>query len=195
MGAGFGFTNVATSAPYAITVSDQLDYEISFWWLQPTTDPTFELSVNCFDCQLDTELVPIDVISGASNKIFIPGDLPICSLPDQWNFMHVCLYSSNEPIHPDLQPETSHAAGTNLIMKKGTSKLFVNLICAFNCMLVYDFKIKPLRTPFSTCFLESNGLLEIWRKNNKTNMTAAQIDALTQKFLVPYDTSMAVIEL
>ena len=109
--------------------------------------------------------------------------------------MRMVLYSSNEPLHTGLQPETSHAGGTNLIMKKGTAKLFVNLICTQTCMLVYDFKIKPLRTPFSTCFLQSNGLLEIWRKNNRKDMTAAQINALTQQFLVPYDTSTSVIEL
>ncbi|HSY76361.1 MAG TPA: hypothetical protein VK890_05865 [Bacteroidia bacterium] len=195
MSAGFGFTNVATSSPYAIKVSDQLDYEISFWFLQPTTDPTFELNINCFDCALSTELVPIDVQSGASNKIFIPGNLSICSTPNKWNFMRAALYSCNEPLHNDLQPETSHAAGTNLIMKPGTAKLFVNLICVQNCMLVWDFKVKPLRTLFSTGFLQSSGLLEIWRRNNRPDMTAPQINALASEFLLPYDTNMVVTEL
>jgi hypothetical protein len=195
MSSGFGYTNVNTSAPYAIKVSDQLDYEISFWFLQPTTDPTFELSVNCFDCAISTELVPIDVQNGASNRIFIPGNLPICGTPNKWNFMHAALYGCNEPLHNDLQPLTSHGAGTNLIMQPGTAKLFVNLICVQNCMLVYDFKVKPLRTVFSTGFLQSSGLLEIWRKNNQTSMTSAQIDALTSEFLVPYDTNMVVTEL
>lgn len=195
MSSGFGYTNVNASAPYAIKVSDQTDYEISFWFLQPTADPTFELSVNCFDCALSEELIPIDVRNGASNRIFIPGNLPICSTPNKWNFMRVALYSSNEPLHNDLQPETSHAAGTNLIMRPGTAKLFVNLICVQNCMLVWDFKVKILRTQFSTGFLQSSGLLEIWRKNNRPDMTTAQIDALTSEFLLPYDTNMVVTEL
>lgn len=195
MSSGFGFINVATSKPYAIKVSDQIDYEISFWFQQPSTDATFELSVNCFDCQLQTELVPIDVQSGASNKILIPGDVEVCGLPNRWNFMRMVLYSCNEPLHDGEQPETSHAAGTNLIMKAGTAKLFVNLICVQNCMLVWDFKVKPLRTPFSTGFIQSNGLIEIWRKNNKKNMTQQQIDAIAKQFLFPYDASTSVIEL
>jgi hypothetical protein len=195
MSAGFGFTNIAASKPYAITVSDQIDYEISFWFQVPTTDPTFELSVNCFDCQFDTELIPIDVVSGASNKVLIPGNISICGTPNKWNFLHAVLYNCNQPVVPDTQQETSHAAGTNLIMKPGTTKLFVNLTCFFNCMLVWGFRVKPLRTPFSTGFIQSRGLIEIWRKNNRKDMTAAQIDSIATQFLLPYDTNMSVIEL
>lgn len=195
MASGFGYINKSVSAPYAIKVSDQLDYEISFWFYLPSTDPIFELSVNCFDCKLQTELIPIDVVSGASQKVIIPGNVSICGTPNKWNFLHAVIYSCNEPIHAALQPETSHAAGTNLIMKKGTAKLFVNLICVNNCMLVWGFAVKPLRTLYSTGFIQASGLLEIWRKNNKKNLVQSQIDQLAKRFLLPDDTNMTVTEL
>lgn len=195
MSAGFGFVNKTVSKPFAIPVSDQIDYEISFWWQQPTRSATFELSVDCFDCQLQTELIPIDIISGASQRVIIPGNKIICGTENRWNFMHAIVYNCNQSIQPDIQPFTSHAQGTNLIMKKGTSKIFVNLICVNACMLVWDFKFKPLRTPFSTGFIQSRGLIEIWRKNNKKDMTQKQIDTLATQYLISRDTSTSVIEL
>lgn len=195
MAAGFGFVNNTVSNQFAFKVSDQLDYEISMWFMQPTRNPTFELSVDCFDCQFQTTLVPIDVQGGASQRVLIPGNLRICGAENQWNFLRMVVYSSNEPLHASIQPETSHAAGTNLIMQKGTAKMFVNLICVQNCLLVWNFCVKPLRTEFSTGFIQSRGLLEIWRKNNKQNMTAAQIDQLATQFLIPYDSAMVVTEI
>lgn len=195
MAAGFGYIDKTTSLPYTIKVSDQLDYEISFWFKQPTRDPTFELSVNCFDCQLATELTPIDVLSGASQKVLVPGNLRICGNENRWNFLHACIYSANEPLHIGVQPFTSHAAGTSLIMHPGTAKLFVNLIVVKNCLLIWDFKIRPLRTKYSTGFIQSRGLTEIWRKNNKKDMSAVQIDTLANEFLIPYDTAAIVTEL
>jgi hypothetical protein len=195
MSSGFGYINKTTSAPFAIKVSDQIDYEISFWFKIPNRAPTFEVSVNCFDCALQTELIPIDVQSGASQKVLIPGNQLICSLENKWNFWHGIIYSCNEPIHPHDAPLTSHAAGTNLIMKPGTAKLFVNVKCVNYCMLLWDFKVKPLRTPFSTGFIQSRGLIELWRKNNRKDMSQDQIDVLANEFLLPYDTNLSVINL
>lgn len=195
MSAGFGFISKDISKNYAITVSENLDYEIQFWFKQPTRDPTFELGVKTFDCQFQQEFIPLDVVSGAAVNVLIPGNLVICSLENRWNFCHMVVYSKNEPLHNSAQPETSHAAGTNVIMRPGTAKLFVNLLCVRNCLLIWDFKVKPLRTPFSTGFLQARGLIEIWRKNNKQDMTTEQIDALAQQYLFPYDVVPSVIEL
>lgn len=192
MSAGFGFVNIEQSKNYAITVSDEIDYEISFWFKQPNREPTFELSVKCFDCDFQKELRPRSIIGGGSNNVLIPGNLPICSLENKWNFFHGILYNKNQPLS-SKQPITSHAAGRNLIMREGTRKLFVNLTVVKNCLLVWDFKIKPAATPFSTCFIQSNGLIEIWRKNNKKDLTDQQIDTLTRDYLLPADAALSVI--
>lgn len=193
MSAGFGFTTIEQSRPYAITVSDEIDYEISFWFKQPTREPTFELSVKCFDCDFQKELKPKSIIGGANNTILIPGNVPICSLEHRWNFFHGVLYNKNQPVLNSEQPVTSHAAGRNLIMREGTNKLFVNLTVIKNCLLVWDFKIKPAGTPFSTGFVQSSGLIEVWRKNNKKDLTNEQIDTLTREYLIPYDAALSVI--
>jgi hypothetical protein len=195
MGAGFGFIDKVTSKPFAIKVSDKLDYEISFWFKQPTRLPTFEISIKCFDCNLNNELIPIDIISGASNNVMLPGNVQITSLENRWNFWHGILYNSNQTIQAATQPLTSHAAGTNLIMKLGTAKLFVNVTCVQTCMLLWDFKVKPANTPFSTGFIQSDGLIEVWRKNNKKDLTQTQIDTIAKQFLIPYDASMSVINI
>lgn len=195
MSAGFGYINKNISKQYAITVSDDIDYEISFWFKQPTRDATFEVSVKCFDCDLITELKTIDVRSGAFNNVLLPGNVPICSLENKWNFWHGCVYNKNQPVVSSKQPFTSHAAGTNVIMRAGTRKIFVNVICVKNCMLIWDFKFKPMLTPFSTGFLNSNGLIEIWRKNNKKDLTEDQIQAIANRYLLGYDASLSVINI
>lgn len=195
MSAGFGFTNTGDSKKYAIKVSDSLDYEISFWWKQPTREATFELSVKGFDCDLNKEIKLIDVRSGAFNTVLVPGNLRICSLENKWNFFHGVIYNKDFKVHSSQQAITSHAKGTNLIMRNGIQKLFVNLICVRNCMLVWDFKVKPLGTQFSTGFIQSNGMIEVWRKNNKKDLSVEQIDTIAQQFLLPYDVPTSVINL
>lgn len=192
---GIGFKDLQTSIPFAIPVSDSLDYEISFWFRQPNRLPSFEVSIKTFNCDFTTEYKPIDIRSGAFNNVLLPGNVKVCGKENQWNFWHGVLYNKNQVIVEDKPPLTSHAAGTNLIMHAGTAKLFVNVFCTANCLLIWDFKIKPLKTPFSTPFLGCVGLLEIFRKNNRVDLNQDQVDVISENVLFPYNSSTAVVEL
>ena len=191
---GFGYyPNV--DSKYAIRVSDSLDYEISFWFRQPTTSPCMEVSVDAFACDLKTILTPLDVTSGAYNRIILAGTEQICGQAYQWNFFHAIIYNKNQQVQNGAQAITSHAAGTNLIMRPGTANIFVNVWCVNYCLLIWDFKVRPLKTPFSTGFLGGNNLLEIFRRNNRKDFTTAQIDSIADRFLLPKSLPGSVIEI
>jgi len=60
---------------------------------------------------------------------------------------------------------------------------------------IWNFKMKPLRTPFSNSFIRSPNIIEIWRKINNNALSGDQINRAAQQYLLPYNTGQSVIEL
>jgi len=193
-GSGFGYTSVEVSSKWFMKVDHNLDYEVSFWFKQPTVDPSFELSMNSFKCD-NTELQTVDITAGAPEKIFIPDSQKVSSTPDVWHFARYIIFGYQQPLEPAVQPITSLAVGTNLIMEELTSKIIVNLLCTNDELRVWNFKVKPLRTQFSTGFVQGTNMLEIWRKNNNTKLTDDSADKIANQLLLPYNTSNITIKL
>ncbi len=193
--AGFGFTDLDTSKKFAIVVSEKIDYEISFWVRQPNSAAGFELSVKTFNSDF-VETLTFDIVNGSTNRILIDSALKVLDVDNKWYFCRYILYSSTQEVVVGQQPKTSLSAGTNLIMSASTANLFVNLISRqVDGIHIWNFKIKPLRTPFSTGFLQPGHLLEIWRKNNNNALSLEQIDRNAQRYLLPNNTGQSVINL
>ena len=194
-GAGFGYVSLAASKPFAIKVSDQVDYEISFWLRQPVTLPCLSLGITAFN----GDYIPTntyDIRTSLVNNKFINQTDKIISLPNQWVFCRYILYSSNQVPVLGAQPKTSLSVGTNLVMDKTTNNIFINLQAFLNAgVYIWNFKMKPLRTPFSTSFIKSGNLIEIWRKINNNAYSGEQINRAAQQYLLPYNTGNTIIEL
>lgn len=192
---GFGFVDLNTSKKFAIVVSNKIDYEISFWVRQPTAAAGFELSVKTFNSDF-IETLTYDIVDGSSNRILINSALKVLDVADKWYFCRYILYASTQSVISGHQPKTSLSAGTNLIMSIDTANLFVNLISKQAAGIqIWNFKVKPLRTPFSTGFFQPGHLLEIWRKNNNNALSFEQIDRNAQRYLIPNNTGQSVINL
>lgn len=205
---GFGLEDDAhlnAKKKFAIKVSDKMSYCISFWFKQKTVDPCLELSVRGFNCDFEKELFTRDVVTGMQTKFFITASTRAITTPEKYHFARFILYAADFPTQAS-QPKTSLAAGTNLIMGEGTSKIFVNLVCRnffstddvhfdIRSLKIWNFKVRPLSTPFSTGFVQTTNLLEIWRKNNRKQLTDQQIDNIAENYLMPYNSIQAVINL
>lgn len=200
---GFGLeddVHLEAKKKFAIKVSDKIAYCISFWFKQKTIDPCLEVSVRGFNCDFEKELFTRDVVSGMETKYCISANTRAITTPEKYHFARFILYASDFPTQPS-QPKTSLAAGTNLIMGEGTSKIFVNLVCrnlingTERSLKIWNFKVRPLSTPFSTGFIQTTNLLEIWRKNNRKQLTDQQIDNIAENYLMPYNSIQAVINL
>jgi hypothetical protein len=209
-GQGFGLENDAaleSKKRYAIRVSDEIDYCISFWIKQTTLEPSLELSLTGFNCEFDLKRLSKNILDGIQEPNFIKPNEKIVSTTDRYYFCRFILYRHDQPVN-STQPLNSMAAGRNLIMEKGTVNVFVNLksvapiitdndgnVIFENHIKIWNFKVRPLRTPFSTGFLGTNNLLEIWRKNNKKHVSNEEIDNLAKDYLLPYNSIPAVINL
>jgi hypothetical protein len=193
--AGFGYTSLAASKPFAIKVSDQIDYEISFWLKQTIELPGFSLSVKTFNGDF-IETNTYDIRTSLPNRNFFSQTDKLVNSPNQWIFCRYILYGSNQTPVLGKQPKTSLAVGTNLVMSQTTNNIFVNIQAFLTSgVYVWNFKVKPLRTPFSNSFIRSGNLIEIWRKINNNALSGQQIDRAAQQYLLPYNTKQNVIEL
>lgn len=193
-GSGFGYVDVPTSKHWFKKIDQNLDYEISFWFKQPDITPSFEFSLRTFNCA-DTMLQCTDIRNGNAEDIFITNTQQVISIPDKWHFARYILFRHTQSTEIGLQPITSLANGTNLIMSEGTSKLIVNLFCSNDYIKMWDFKIKPLRHKFSAGFVQGSDMLQIWRKNNNPKFSNEQIDNIANQLLLPYNTTNITIKL
>lgn len=214
-GQGFGLENdgvLIQKKNFAIRVSDKIDYCVSFWIKQSTLEPSLELSFTGFNCEFSLKKLSKNILDGIQESHWIKPNEKLISTTERYYFCKFVLYRHDQPINSS-QPLNSMAVGRNLIMSKGTTNVFVNLKCVApdtviqnidpdigaitiqNHIKIWDFKVRPLRTPFSTGFIGANNLLEVWRKNNKKHISNDEIDNIARDYLLPYNSIQAVINL
>jgi hypothetical protein len=201
---GFGLEDDAhleAKKKFAIRVSDQIDYCISFWFKQTLVTPSLELSMRGFSCDYEKEYLQTSIETKQAEKYFISPNEKIICMENQYYFARYVLYAAGTEMPVDRTKSlTSLGVGRNLVMQEGTTNIFINLVCrgdnpTARKVKIWNFKVRPLRTPFSTGFVQSANLLEIWRKNNKKQFTEKQIDNVAENYLLPYNSIQAVINL
>lgn len=207
-GQGFGLDTddeLESKKQFAIRVSDEIDYCISFWIKQTSVIPSLELSLTGFNCDFSVQKLSKSILDGNTEDHFVKANEKILSIPNRYHFVRYILYSKNQSINPS-QPLNSMSSGRNLIMEEGTTNIFINLRSVPLLLLpeensepdsinIWNFKVRPLKTPFSTGFLNTTNLLEIWRKNNKKHKSNEEIDNIARNYLLPYNSIQAVINL
>jgi hypothetical protein len=190
--------NPTTPSAFAnVLVSDKVDYEISFWFWQRHDNPSVELSIAGTDKYGNT--VKMFDIVDATEKYFFLRYPEKGGNSGRWQFARFILYRSDihaiETNYLGQQPLTSLAVGTNLVMDAGTKFVNIKLVNNSTEVKLYEFLMKPLRTPFSTGFLGGGDLIELWRKVNTKQRTEQDIDILTKQRLLPYNVGQAVINI
>lgn len=196
VGNGFGLENdsvLNAKKKFAIRVSDKIDYCVSFWIKQDVIDASLELSLTSFDCEFRKKISK-NILNGESAVHFVRNGEKILSNKNRYHYCRFIIYNSDKEPNAEY-PRTSFAAGRNLIMAKDTTNIFINLISTRNYITIWDFKVRPLSTPFSTGFIGTNNLLQIWRKNNKSYKSNEEIDNIARDYLLPYNAIQAVINL
>lgn len=194
---GFGLdtsSELESKKKFGIRVSDQVDYLFSFWFKQTLLQASFTFSVDCYD-EMYNKVETIDIFTAQNNSFFIDGTKQIIMNEKTYHYAKCILYSSLTSTNLVDQPITTIPGTTNLIMRKGTVTVFPRIKCISSDVILWGFKMRPLRTPFSTCFLDNANLLEIWRKNNRNNVQDEDIDRNAKDYLLPYNTLQTTIKL
>ena len=62
-------------------------------------------------------------------------------------------------------------------------------------VFVDNVNIKPVATNYSGGFIQTNNWIDAWIKNNNQNYTYKQISEIAKRYLLPYDSEMAINQL
>lgn len=184
---GFGFQGVADDIKYSTLCSPDIDYEVSFWFKQNSTDASFSLKIQSSNCLNSSTQNLIDVKTGLVESFLIKDSTRVVSEANRWYFARFIIYNSSKTIDVGKQPKTSLAAGTNLIMNVATSRLYFKLLCTANTVDLWNFKVKPAKTNNSQCFLDKANILNIFMKNNNKNLSISDVKKKAGRYLLPYN--------
>lgn len=114
---------------------------------------------------------------------------------------------------PDLYPEfwrnitsaelntvfkTNIGLGNNLKFTAGIKKIIPYLVLdntdnVGGSLNIYDFKVKPVATPYSTGFVNVNDWVDIWMKNRNDKNSKKEIVSIIKRYLLPYNCEFASI--
>lgn len=175
-----------------ITVSPYLDYEITAWIKIPGNPANTEMSfgVYAFDCAgaiytLQNVLPGVNWDSYFNNSMKFP--------TSNWYFVRGIIYALDTQAMPYPNNLLNINTGNNLRfsnknINRIVPRLTVKAGIAVSQAYVWDFKVRPLRTDYSTGFLNTANLLHIWAKNKNAKYSNEIEENIVRKFLVPYGT-------
>jgi len=190
-----------------IRVHEDVDYEITFWLKQPTfddsdsdsTSDSWSLGGNQ-PAQIPVGCFAFDSDNNQTNLLSINTGLPCnyalsaikLSKVDTYYFVRVIIYKKDEPLKSIIDSQTNLNVGVNLKFQTTIRKIipFVFSISRFssiNSLYIWDFKVKPLKTPFSTGFVQTKNFIEIWMEQNNMSLTNEQVEEIMRRYLLPYN--------
>ena len=161
------------------------DYELTFWCKEDTVLATI-LQVSGLPYNHSGSLIgsTLQDTIGTYTSIFISG----LTVADNtvYYFVRVILYkqSTSQP-----NTTTNMGQGVNLRSMPGQEvmKWIIKNTSLSDHANLWDIKCRPLRTVYSTGFMQPGNLIEIWRKNNNGHYSSDQSNQLARKYLFPYN--------
>lgn len=82
--------------------------------------------------------------------------------------------------------------GVNLKFTEPCNKILPYLVLdnedsADGKLYIYDFKIKPVATPYSTGFIQVNNFIHVWMLQNNLKYSKEEIEEIMRRYLLPYN--------
>ena len=56
--------------------------------------------------------------------------------------------------------------------------------------LIHDFKVRPLRTDYSTGFISASNFIQMWAKNNNGTLDDEKVEQVIRRYLIPYNNTI-----
>lgn len=191
-----------------IRINEGLDYEITFWLKQPTYDDSDSDSTSdslshsyspdvfdviAFGCyafdENNNQINLQDIITGLDRNLFFQSIA--LTQKNRYYFVRGILYNKNEALKSIVDGGTNLGIGANLRLKTGVKKIIPYIALESSggnsCLYIRDIKVRPLRTPFSTGFIQTKNFIEIWLQQNNMSLTNVEIEEIMRKYLLPYN--------
>jgi len=181
---------------HAIIVDPSLDYEITFLVKQEDITDKIKLDIFSFD-KTNLEVKLKSVIDGVdATEVFFDLSLNQAS---QYYFVRAIIYNVNQVNLSAADALPNIGVGKHLRFQSGIVKIVPRLVVdnsaggsPSDILRIYDFKVRPLNTQYSTGFIQSKNLVQIWAKNNDTELSEVQVEDTIRKFLIPYNTNLKI---
>ena len=158
-----------------IAVDPTLDYEITFWVNQKTLGTHLHFGVISYDIA-NAAVSNCSIIDGTDSDTFFTDKS--LNVADTFYFVRGIIYNKDHELIPDtLDNQLNIGFGNNLKFKDSSVVYIYPYIGAKLGGIaqtveveLWDVKIKPLSTEYSTGFVQLSNFIEFWIKNNNNNL-------------------------
>lgn len=193
----------------AIKVDPSLDYEITFWIKQPIKDDSdsdsesdwgswigsnSKISFRCYGFDINNNPITLQEISlGVNTNTFFEGEN--LNQDGVYYFVRGIIFNKDETLRGATAEFLNIGFGQNLrfsseeVVKIIPEIVLENPTTAVNNLYIWDVKVKPLATPFSTGFIQTNNFIEIWMKNRNEEKDRREIEEVQRRYLLPYNST------
>lgn len=204
-GIGQPGNTVSSYEDYLINVDPSLDYEITFWVKSNNLVNNFTFGCRSYD-RFGNENSLVSVVSGldTDDKFFQKITL---SKEDTWYFVRGIIYNKDKELLDSTSGLTNLGVGENLkFTNTDQCKILPHILFVYELdsvsdsmselidfsdrhLSIWDLKIRPVSTPYSTGFIQAGNFIDIWMEQNNHLYTKEQIEEIMRKFLLPYNTA------
>ena len=196
----FQTAGIGTDISKAIPVSPEMDYEISFFARQVDLDSNLTFGVKGFD-EDDNEINLQKITDLSDSNIFF--ERIQLNRDNVWYQVRGFLFNHNSSAITGEGSVPEIGYGVHLrfpkrllperhICKIVPTVLLDNTANAVNSgeIRIYDFKVRPLRTSYSTGFVGISNFIQTFVQNNNLNLKDEEITDNMRKFLIPYNSTL-----
>lgn len=178
---------------YAIPVHPTLDYEITFFVRQPVAEANLTFGVKAYDSS--NVLTDLTEIAGATteNNFFEKIQLATTS---NYYFIRGIIYNKDAV---SASVPNDCFGGVNLQMDETVAKIIPYIVLdnttggdALNEIRIWDLKIRPVSTSYSTGFVNPKNFISMWLLHKNADYSRNQLESNIKRFLLPYDTSFKI---
>lgn len=186
-----GIQGSSTGVQYKpIVINPSIDYEITF--LVKTDNRlnsplTFEvLGMDCAGNIIQLE----EIDGGGDNSTFF--QQIILNQDSRFYLVRGIIYSQFQSNILTLEKTLNIGYGQHLRFKAGHKKIIPAIYLDStndntNDLEIWDVKVRPLRTNYSTGFIQMTNFIQTWMQNNNAQYTEVELNDIIREFLIPYD--------
>lgn len=177
---------------FPIIVDSSIAYEITFWIKQVNIEDTLTFGCNAFDKD-GNQINLQSIVTGLNeNKFFSEKGL---NINNQWYFVRGIIFNKDQDLLTSSQALLDLGFGQHLRFNNLENITYIcpqlyienNTGLTSNEVLIWDFKIRPLKYDFEVGFVGLKNLLVTWMKNNSGKYTNDEVTNIMYQKLIPYN--------
>lgn len=186
-----------TTTNNLIKIDNLISYEITFDYKIINNELKFIVECAAFDSNLNYQI--LQPINGGINNQFI--DDIHKGVLNQWYSFRGIIYGLNVTTsNLELKPTigNSHLKFQTNNTKFISPHIYIkvdNPLATLGDFRLANLKIRPLTTPYSTGFIQTQNFINIWGENKNNKYTDEEIYELERKFLIPYNSHLSNINI